>query len=360
MRFNNFWAYSRIICSTGFLKAVLATRRNVLAAERGATPPHGPYMAELDITYRCNCRCQMCQRWQDPRRGELTLEEYQKLAATLGRMGAHQVSVAGGEPLVRPDVFDIIRAFSSRGMSVNLCTNGLLLESRHQAVCDSAPTCVTVSLDGATAESHDRIRGREGAYERAEKGILAMLRHPRRKRPIIRVRMTVNALNQGEIGAFYHRWKDVADDVLLQPVHDCDDTFYEIRGDTAGRIDPEIVAGQTRGTPWERDGYVGRWIDAMRKGEAFPWQTCYAGVMMGRIDPWGNLYPCLEQHVRIGSIRETPFEILWRGAAFEAERDRLAHRRTCRCWYNNTGVIGHYGRLLKASGGGYLNNGGGR
>jgi MoaA/NifB/PqqE/SkfB family radical SAM enzyme len=349
MRFNNFRTYRRIVCSVGFVNAVRATRRNVLAAERGETPPHGPYMAELDITYRCNCRCQMCQRWQDPRRGELTLGEYRSLAATLHRMGAHQVSVAGGEPLVRGDVFDIIAAFSSRGMSVNLCTNGLLLDHLHQEVCDSAPTCVTVSLDGATAESHDRIRGREGAYARAERGVLAMLRHPRRKRPIIRVRMTVNALNQGEIRAFYRRWKDVADDVLLQPVHDCGDTYYEVGGDITGRIDPEVVAAQTRGTPWGRDGYVGRWVAAMRRGENFPWQTCYAGVMMGRIDPWGNLYPCLEQHVRIGSIRETPFEALWRGPVLAAERGRLAHSRTCRCWYNNTGVIGHYGGLLKAT-----------
>jgi MoaA/NifB/PqqE/SkfB family radical SAM enzyme len=350
MRFNNFRTYRRIICTAGFLKAVWATRRNVLAAEQGEIPPHGPYMAELDITYRCNCRCQMCQRWQDPRREELSLDEYRSLAATLDRMGAHQVSVAGGEPLVREDVFDIIRAFSSRGMSVNLCTNGLLLDRLHEAVCQSAPTCVTVSLDGATAESHDRIRGREGAYARTEKGVLAILRHPRGRRPIVRVRMTVNNLNQREIGAFYRRWKDVADDVLLQPVHDCGDTYYSVSGDAAGRIDPEVVAAQTRHTPWARDGYVGRWVTAMRQGVAFPWQTCYAGVMMGRIDPWGNLYPCLEQHVRIGSIRETPFEDLWCGPALTAERERLAKRRTCRCWYNNTGVIGHYGRILKATG----------
>ncbi|MDJ0782063.1 MAG: radical SAM protein [Desulfosarcinaceae bacterium] len=351
MRFNNFLAYSRIICSSGFLNAVRATRRNVLAAERGEAPPHGPYMAELDITYRCNCRCQMCQRWQDPRRGELSLEEYRSLADTLHRMGAHQVSVAGGEPLVRKDAFDIIRAFSNRGMSVNLCTNGLLLDRLHQEVCDSGPTCVTVSLDGATAESHDRIRGREGAFARTERGVMAILRHPRRKRPIIRVRMTVNALNQTEIGAFYRRWKHVADDVLLQPVHDCGDTYYQVSGDTAGRVDPEIITAQTRGTPWSRDAYVGRWVAALRNGEHFPWQTCYAGVMMGRIDPWGNLYPCLEQHVRIGSIRDTPFEKLWRSPVFETERERLATHRTCRCWYNNTGVIGHYGRLLKATGG---------
>ena len=57
MLFNNFWAYSRIICSTGFLKAIRDTHRNVLAAERGARPRNGPYMAELDVTYRCNCRC---------------------------------------------------------------------------------------------------------------------------------------------------------------------------------------------------------------------------------------------------------------------------------------------------------------
>ena len=74
MRFNNFWSYRSILLSGGFLKSVLNSRRNLVAAGDDRPLPAGPYMAELDVTYRCDLRCRMCQRWLDPRRDELTLD----------------------------------------------------------------------------------------------------------------------------------------------------------------------------------------------------------------------------------------------------------------------------------------------
>ena len=161
-------------------------------------------MAELDITYRCNCRCEMCQRWKDSRRGELSLEDYQGLAKEFYNLGVHQVSVAGGEPLLRPAVFSIIESFSKLGMSVNLCTNGLLLQKYHDEICSSGATCVSVSLDGATAERHDAIRGIPGSYRQIEKGIEALLSEhsSTETRPIMRVRMTISNRNADEIRAF--------------------------------------------------------------------------------------------------------------------------------------------------------------
>ena len=134
MRYTHVWPYRRILGSRRFLAALRSARRNALADLRGAPPPAGPYMAELDVTYRCNCVCRMCQRWRDPRRDELPLTRYRALAAELAAMGTHQISVAGGEPLMRGDVFEIIAAFAAQGLSVNLCTNGMLLERYRQAM----------------------------------------------------------------------------------------------------------------------------------------------------------------------------------------------------------------------------------
>ena len=64
MRFNNFWSYRSILLSGGFFKSVLNSRRNLIAAGEERPLPAGPYMAELDITYQCNLRCRMCQRWR--------------------------------------------------------------------------------------------------------------------------------------------------------------------------------------------------------------------------------------------------------------------------------------------------------
>ncbi len=264
-------------------------------------------------------------------------------------MGTHQISIAGGEPLARRDVLPIIEAFAGRGLSVNLCTNGLLLRRYRNEVADSGARCVTVSLDGASPECHDRLRGRPGAFAEAEQGIEALLSARRKGVPILRVRMTVSGVNAGEVGAFCRRWAGVADDVLLQPLHHCADAFYTGMEPNSVNPDPEVLKRQIGGTPLAGDPYLGHWIEALESGGGLPDRPCYAGVLMARIDPWGNVYPCLEQHVRVGSIRGSSFAAVWNGPLFRRERERLANGRGCRCWYNNTALVGHFGGLLAKS-----------
>jgi hypothetical protein len=158
--------------------------------------------------------------------------------------------------------------------------------------------------------------------------------------------MTVSNYNAHEIGPFYEKWHDVADDVLLQPVHHCTDAFYTGMDDTDLKINPDILASQVVGTPFGSDNYIKQLIHSLKTSGSFPHKTCYAGVLMARIDPWGNVYPCLEQHVCLGSVRENDFQTIWWSQNFEKERNRLANNRSCRCWYNNTALIGHYGKLL--------------
>jgi MoaA/NifB/PqqE/SkfB family radical SAM enzyme len=347
MRFSNFWDYRRILFSKGFASAAWNSRKNVLAYGRRCSPAAGPYMAELDVTYQCNCRCQMCQRWQDPRGDEMSVAEYHELAKMLHEMGSHQISIAGGEPLLRDDVFTIIESFSKLGMSVNLFTNGLLLNKYHAEICKSGATCVTVSLDGASAESHDHIRGLAGSYAQIEEGISHLLEHPASSRPIVRVRMTFSNRNVNEMRAFYQKWNHVVDDVLYQPVHHCREAFYTGMDADALFLDPQLISEQIIDTPLGKDGYMKRLVESLKTCGKFPHHQCYAAVLMARIDPWGNVYPCLEQHVKVGSIRETDFRSIWKSEFINKERQHLASDRSCRCWYNNTALIGYYGNLLE-------------
>ena len=346
MRLNRLWTYRRILFTQGFAAAVRAAGHNVRSYEQSQALPFGPYMAELDITYRCNSRCLMCQRWQNPGGGELALEEYRALAEVLRDMGTHQVSIAGGEPLMREDVFSIIRAFADRGASVNLCTNGILLDRYPQAVAECGATCVTVSLDGASEETHDRIRGTPGACARIEQGLRTLLQRPASRRPLVRVRMTFSRDNTSEIQDFFLKWNGVADDVLLQPVHHGDGALYTSEDPGLFTLDPEAVAEQIAGTPLEGDPSMRRLLHSLRRSGDFPHQECYACVLMARIDPWGNVYPCLVQHRSIGSIREQGFPELWNGEAAHRERSRRVRDRSCRCWFNNTALMGHYGARL--------------
>ncbi len=359
MRLHNFRTYRKILCSAGFARTLWAACRNLRADSLGAKLPAGPYLAELDITYRCNLKCRMCQRWRDPRRGELSLAEYRRLAAELSRLGTHQISLAGGEPLLREEIFEIIAAVAGRGLSVNLCTNGLLLHRFAKEIVASGARCVTVSLDGRRPEVHDRLRGRPGACAAVEEGIETLVSSRTDGFPILRVRMTVSQGNAGEIGAFYRRWAAVVDDVLLQPAHHCADAFYTGMEPEALHPDPGVLRREIHGTPLAADPYMRRWIETLACGAGLPDRPCYAGVLMARIDPWGNVYPCLEQHVQVGSIRGASFAAVWNGESFLRERRRLANGRGCRCWYNNTALIGHFGGLL-AKGLGALGLGPGR
>jgi MoaA/NifB/PqqE/SkfB family radical SAM enzyme len=346
MRFNNIGCYYPIMLSRQFLRTLWHSRRNVLADSCGQPPPAGPYMAEFDITYRCNCRCRMCQRWNDPRPESLTVGDYRRLAAEFRQMAVHQISVAGGEPLVRKDVFDIIAGFAEADLSVNLCTNGMLVEKLASQIIHSGATCITISLDGAAAESHDRIRGVKGSYDLVVAGIHRILAQRRSWRPIVRVRMTVSSSNQNEIKPFIHKWKGVADDVLLQPVHHCGDSYYTGLQPAELALRPEVLSRQLDKTPLAGDPYMDTLIRSLRADGTYPDFRCFAGVLMVRIDPWGDVYPCLEQHVKIGSIKNRSFRDLWRSPEFNRVRDRLRSRRSCKCWYNNTALIGHYGNLL--------------
>jgi len=346
MRFNNLWSYRRFLLSRRFAAALWVSRRNVIAASLGLPPVTGPYMAELDVTYRCNCRCRMCQRWRNLQDGELTLKEYQNLAKTFRSLGVHQVSIAGGEPLLRKDIFAIIDCFIKCGMSVNLCTNGILVDQYAGRLRKAGKICVTVSLDGVTAQCHENIRGAPNTYAQIEKGIRTLMMNPAAERPFVRVRMTFSDSNMNELRAFYYKWRDMVDDVLLQPVHRCDTSYYTGMDKDDLRINPFSLTRQLSGTPFATDGYMKKLILSIKNRGTFPQHRCYAGVLMVRIDPWGNVFPCLEQHTRVGSIREEDFSVIWNSQEFNLERKRIVSDGQCSCWYNNTALISHYGNFL--------------
>jgi MoaA/NifB/PqqE/SkfB family radical SAM enzyme len=303
-------------------------------------------MAELDLTYQCNLRCHMCQRWRDPRRDELSLEDYRKLAREFQGMGVHQISIAGGEPLLRQDVFLIIETFAKRGLAVNLCSNGMLLEKYRRELADSGAACVTVSLDGATEACHDTIRGRPGSFKQIQRGIESFLMKRVNSTPLLRVRMTISNDNSHEIRKFCTDWRKVADDVLLQPVHQCTDAYYTGMEKASLDVNAAVVSEQLRGTKLAKDPYMKGWVDSIDAGEGVPNAPCYAGVLVARIDPWGNVYPCLEQHKLVGSVRAEPFSRIWNSTALDQERKRLACDRDCRCWYNNTALLAHFGTWI--------------
>src|ERR1700688_3912789 len=79
-------------------------------------------------TSRCNSRCASCDWWKCSGAGVLTLEEMGEGASALPALGTRLVLFSGGEPLLRPEVFEAARMFRANGARLHLLTTGVLLE----------------------------------------------------------------------------------------------------------------------------------------------------------------------------------------------------------------------------------------
>src|SRR5947207_9618722 len=109
-------------------------------------------------TGRCNSRCVSCDWWKQSGADDLALDEITPLAAALPALGTRMVVFSGGEPLLRPEVFDAAQLFRDRGMMLHLLTSGVLLERFADKVAQQFSR-VIVSLDATNAALYERIRG---------------------------------------------------------------------------------------------------------------------------------------------------------------------------------------------------------
>jgi len=126
----------------------------------------------FEVTQACNHDCLHCYNaWKNPvdyPRGELsTADTLAMLDKALDETGARHVSLTGGEPLLRADLFDIADHLAARGTAVNLITNGGLLTESAIARLGDTIRIYELPLLSIDAAIHDRLSGRPGAFDRA-------------------------------------------------------------------------------------------------------------------------------------------------------------------------------------------------
>jgi MoaA/NifB/PqqE/SkfB family radical SAM enzyme len=128
-----------------------------------------PFFCGHKLTYNCNLRCKMCPFWRRPS-PDPSLEQEKKVLKEIYRSGAVGVAFEGGEPLLRHDLVDILAFSRSLPLHTSLITNGTLLESRVNEIAPYINGVVYVSLDGLE-KTHDAIRGVDGSFRKAIRGI---------------------------------------------------------------------------------------------------------------------------------------------------------------------------------------------
>ena len=125
-----------------------------------------PLVLMLEPTLRCNLACAGCGRIREYRDIIDQMLSVEECLASVEESGAPVVSITGGEPLLHPDIGEIVAGITSRKRFVHLCTNGLLLEDSLGKFKPSPYISFVLHLD-SLAESHDRFAGRQGVFDTA-------------------------------------------------------------------------------------------------------------------------------------------------------------------------------------------------
>ncbi len=291
-----------------------------------------------NLTDRCNLACLHCYSRSGPgqdTKNELSTRESLALIDDFAAMGIPLILFSGGEPLLREDIWDLARHASRKGIKMALSTNGTLISAETALkIRESGIGYAGISLDGATAATHDRFRNVPGAFERS----IAAFSHCLDAGVRCGVRITLTTENYKELDALVDRAKSLGASRFclywLVPAGRGMDAYNRLQLGPGAITDAlrllyrkarETDAGEmeflTVDSPqdcvhllgsMERDhspdlGDARALIASLNGG-------CSAGDRVVNIDPQGNVYPC--QFARfpefiIGNVRDRPFSELW-------------------------------------------------
>ncbi len=179
-----------------------------------------PYWIYISLSHKCNFNCQMCGVKNILKGRELSFESIKKVLDEIASWRSECVVLfTGGEPFLRDDIFDIIAHAVSLGIKTEVVNNGSMIDSPVMAkrIIESGLGNIAVSLDGAAAETHDYIRGRQGAYNKAISALKLLCREKKksRKGPQISVWTTIMKENVHELYDVIELTRDIGADCLV-------------------------------------------------------------------------------------------------------------------------------------------------
>ncbi|MBE7460389.1 MAG: heme d1 biosynthesis radical SAM protein NirJ [Zoogloeaceae bacterium] len=287
-----------------------------------------------NLIRRCNLTCKHCYSISADKDfpGELSTQEVYGVMDDLKRFRVPVLILSGGEPLLRPDIFDIARRAKGLGFYVGLSSNGTLIdESNIRRIAETDFDYVGVSLDGIR-ETHDKFRRMQGAFEKSLHGI-RLCRDAGLK---IGVRFTLTQDNAHDlpgllklvedegIDRFYFSHLNYAgrgnknrkDDAHHQMTRQAMDLLFETCLDYQQRgLNKEFTTGNN-----DADGvYFLHWVEkrfpdkaAHVRAKLAQWGGNSSGVNVANIDNLGNVHPdTMWWHHTLGNVRERPFSDIW-------------------------------------------------
>ncbi len=273
--------------------------------------------AMLELTYRCNLDCFFCYNDTNLKGRQLGLNEYLPLLRDLCDLDTLHLTLTGGEPLAHPAFFDIAGAAREMGFVIRIKSNGHAvygpLARRLKKEVD--PFNIDVSLHGACAESHDRQTRVPGSFERLLSNTEEMLGLG------IRVQMncTLTRWNIDELEGML----EIADgfgiklnpNLQVSPRDDGDREPLSIEASPQQKRTALRLLKQRREASHvpEQPGHTNTARKAERRKSTQPVESphCGAGTNNVLVDPYGNVYPCVQWRRSIGNIHDASIKQIW-------------------------------------------------
>lgn len=310
-----------------------------------------PRLIFWEMTNACNLRCVHCRACPVEQRSpeDLTTSEGKALIDSIASFSKSAIVLSGGEPLVRPDVFEIAEYGTSRGLRMLLATNGTLVTADvARKIAEAGIQRVSVSIDGATEASHDSFRRIDGAFRQAWEGI----ENIKAAGVPFQINTTVSKHNIGEIqdildlaingGAVaLHIFllvptgcgKEIADDEMIDPqeYEQVLNWFYERSKNLQIALKATCAPHYFR-IMRQRGKEDGIKPSAAAHGHDAITKGCLAGSAVCFVSHKGEVYPCGYLPISAGNIRETNFKAIWEDAeVFRVLRDEDNLQGKCGC-----------------------------
>nr|VFK64648.1 MAG: radical SAM additional 4Fe4S-binding SPASM domain-containing protein [Candidatus Kentron sp. UNK]VFK71165.1 MAG: radical SAM additional 4Fe4S-binding SPASM domain-containing protein [Candidatus Kentron sp. UNK] len=164
-----------------------------------------PLKVELELTARCNLRCQHCMvEHKNSGEGELSGATIKSLIDDWSEEGLLELQFTGGEPTIRPDFVDLVEYACERGIKVLVSSNGTLIDEELAERLGKSGAYVEISLDGGSAAVHEVIRGRN-TFENTVSNARRLRRHTRR----LMMETVVHRINFADLENIYEVVKSI-------------------------------------------------------------------------------------------------------------------------------------------------------
>jgi AdoMet-dependent heme synthase len=276
----------------------------------------GPRIISWNTTLKCNLKCNHCYlNAQDKAKTEeLTTVEGKSLIDQIAKVSQPILILSGGEPLLRPDIFELASYANAKGLRTTMGTNGTLIDNAvAKKLLKVGIKKVAISIDSSSPSIHNNLRGTQDAWQKAIDGIKACIRNG----VGVQVNITVTQQNYDDIDNVVSLSKGLG----VRDFH----VFFLVptgRGKTISDISPAMYESMVRGIlkkystsdlsvkPTCAPQFMR--IACQMGLETNRWSRgCIAGLSYCRIYPTGEVTPCPYLPIALGNIRRQEFQEIW-------------------------------------------------